>query len=149
MVACGLFLAAVALLGAALAWRRRRLPDHPAFLRLAIVAAPLGFVAIEAGWVVTEVGRQPWVIHGILRTADAVTPMPGLVVPFTAFTLLYLVLAGIVVVLMRRQVFASPLLLPDPADDVDPDPRARRGDPGPGARASTPAGRPPREGAGP
>jgi cytochrome d ubiquinol oxidase subunit I len=113
MVGCGLFMAAVAVLAGLLAWRRRRLPDHPAFLRLAIVAAPLGFVAIEAGWVVTEVGRQPWIIHGVMRTADAVTPMPGLVVPFAVFTLLYLLLAAIVVVLMRRQVFASPVILPD------------------------------------
>ena len=45
-------------------------------------SAPLGFIAIEAGWTVTEVGRQPWVVYGVLRTADAVTPMPGLVVPF-------------------------------------------------------------------
>ena len=113
MVGCGLFMAAVAVLAGLLAWRRRRLPDHPAFLRLTIVAAPLGFVAIEAGWVVTEVGRQPWIIHGVMRTADAVTPMPGLVVPFAVFTLLYLLLAAIVVVLMRRQVFASPVILPE------------------------------------
>jgi cytochrome d ubiquinol oxidase subunit I len=120
MVACGLFMAAVAALGAVLAWRRRRLPDDPAFLRLVVLAAPLGFLAIEAGWVVTEVGRQPWIIHGVLRTADAVTPMPGLVVPFAAFTLLYLVLAGIVIVLMRRQVFASPVFLREPSGEGRP-----------------------------
>jgi cytochrome d ubiquinol oxidase subunit I len=59
---------------------------------------------------VTEVGRQPWVVQGFLRTADAVTPMPWLVVPFTLFTLLYLMLAAIVVVLLRRQVAASAAL---------------------------------------
>jgi cytochrome d ubiquinol oxidase subunit I len=48
------------------------------------------------------------VIHGFLRTADAVTPMPYLIVPFLTFTLLYLVLAVVVVLLMKRQVFASP-----------------------------------------
>ena len=53
------------------------------------LATPLGFIAIEAGWTVTEVGRQPWIIYGVMRTADAVTPMPGLVVPFLVFSLLY------------------------------------------------------------
>ena len=55
----------------------------------------------------TEVGRQPWIIRGVLRTADAVTPMPHLTVPFLAFSVLYLVLGATVVVLLRRQVFAS------------------------------------------
>jgi cytochrome d ubiquinol oxidase subunit I len=57
---------------------------------------------------VTEVGRQPWVVQDILRTADAVTPMPHLAVPFVTFSLLYLVLGVTVVVLLRRQVFAAP-----------------------------------------
>jgi cytochrome d ubiquinol oxidase subunit I len=58
--------------------------------------------------VVTEVGRQPWVVWGLLRTEDAVTPMPGLVVPFAGLTVLYLFLGVSVVFLMRRQVFLSP-----------------------------------------
>jgi cytochrome d ubiquinol oxidase subunit I len=73
------------------------------FLQAVIVASPLGFVAIEAGWTVTEVGRQPWIIQGILRTADAVTPMPGLIVPFAMFTLLYVFLAGSIVWLLVRE----------------------------------------------
>jgi cytochrome d ubiquinol oxidase subunit I len=68
----------------------------------------MGFVAIEAGWTVTEVGRQPWIIHGVLRTADAVTPMPGLIVPFLLFTLLYCFLGVIVVWLLYRQILRSP-----------------------------------------
>ena len=74
-----------------------------------VVCGPLGFVALEAGWVVTEVGRQPWIARGLLRTADAVTPMPGLAVPFLTFSLLYLFLGGVVVVLLRRHVLAAPL----------------------------------------
>ncbi len=70
---------------------------------LAIVT-PFGFIATEAGWTVTEVGRQPWVVQGVLRTADAVTPMPGVAVPMTLFTILYIVLAAIVVVLMQSLV---------------------------------------------
>ena len=72
------------------------------------LAAPMGFIAIEAGWTVTEVGRQPWIIYGILRTADAVTPMPGLVVPFVLFTLLYCFLGVIVGWLLYRQIIRSP-----------------------------------------
>jgi cytochrome d ubiquinol oxidase subunit I len=41
-----------------------------------LYATPFGYIALEAGWTVTEVGRQPWIIYGIMRTADAVTPMP-------------------------------------------------------------------------
>jgi cytochrome bd ubiquinol oxidase subunit I len=81
--------------------RRRRL-DTQWLLRCLVVAGPLAFVAIQAGWIVTEVGRQPWIIQGVMRTEDAVTPMPGLVVPFTTFTLLYVGLAVVVVALMRR-----------------------------------------------
>ncbi|HSY81171.1 MAG TPA: cytochrome ubiquinol oxidase subunit I [Gemmatimonadaceae bacterium] len=68
------------------------------------VGAPLGFICVEAGWTVTEVGRQPWIVAGILRTANAVTPMPGLIVPFLTFTVLYLFLGVIVTWLMYNQV---------------------------------------------
>jgi cytochrome d ubiquinol oxidase subunit I len=81
--------------------------DRPWLLLALGICAPMGFAAIEAGWTVTEVGRQPWVVQGVLRTADAVTPMPGLVVPFLAFTLLYLFLAGMVGWLLWRQIIAT------------------------------------------
>ncbi len=80
-------------------WRRARKKekgtghDSKLFLRALVMAAPLGFIAIEAGWVVTEVGRQPWIIYGVMRTGEAVTPMPGLVVPFVTFTILYVFLS--------------------------------------------------------
>ena len=102
MVGTGLFLAALGAWGLWRMLRRKPLAESRAFLAMCIAAGPLAFVAIEAGWTVTEVGRQPWVIHGILRTEDAVTPMPGLVVPFTTFTVLYLFLAGIVGLLLVR-----------------------------------------------
>lgn len=70
------------------------------------LATPLGFIAVEAGWVVTEVGRQPWIMYGIMRTADSVTPMNGLVFPMITFTILYLVLAILVTWLMIRQIRA-------------------------------------------
>ena len=111
MVACGVTMAATALLGGWLYVRRRALPDSPWYLRLVTLCGPLGFVAIEAGWTVTEVGRQPWIIHGVMRTSEAVTPVPHLVVPFATFTVLYLFLAVVVIVLLRRQVFESPRLV--------------------------------------
>jgi cytochrome bd-type quinol oxidase subunit 1 len=73
----------------ALMARGRDLSTRRWLLRALVAPAPMGFICTEAGWVVTEVGRQPWVIYGVLRTAEAVTPMPGLVVPFATFTLLY------------------------------------------------------------
>ena len=101
MVFCGMVLAALA------AWaiwlRLRARPFGRAFLKATAIAGPLGFAALEAGWGVTELGRQPWVIYGVLRTADAVTPMHGLVVPFTAFVLVYLFLSAAVVALLRDQ----------------------------------------------
>ena len=117
MVACGLLMVGVMLLAPLVHYRstRRRAagstpadaapPDWPRwFLWLVVLASPAGFLAIETGWAVTELGRQPWIIYGVLRTAQAVTPMPGLWAPFLTFTLLYLFLAIVVIMLLRRQV---------------------------------------------
>ena len=108
MVALGTYMALVGLWAAWLALRKRDLTTRRRFLRAVAIAAPCGFIAIEAGWMVTELGRQPWVIFGVLKTADAVTPMPGLIVPFTAITLLYCGLAVIVGRLLYRQIVRSP-----------------------------------------
>lgn len=103
MVACGLALLAIAAWAGWVAWRRRDLASNKALLRAFVFATPLGFIAIEAGWMVTELGRQPWIIYGIMRTRDAVTQLPGLAVPFFTIAAIYLLLSAIVVVLMRRQ----------------------------------------------
>jgi len=113
MVLCGMLMVFITVWGAWLWWRARRKKektwlDSKWFLRSLVFAAPLGFIAIETGWVVTEVGRQPWIIYGVMRTSEAVTPMPGLVVPFVTFTILYIFLAVITVWLLLRQVAASP-----------------------------------------
>ncbi len=107
MVAIGLFLMAVGLVGGWLAWRTRELPDQRWYLWLVALSTPLGMIAVELGWMVTEIGRQPWIVHGIMRTSDAVTPVPNLVVPFLSFTFLYLLLAVIVVYLLWRHVFRT------------------------------------------
>ena len=94
-------------------WLKHRcLPDNRWLLRGLVAAGPLGFVGIETGWVVTELGRQPWIIYGVMRTHEAVTPMPGLVAPFVIFTAVYLVLAIVVVNLLRRQFLATENFVP-------------------------------------
>jgi cytochrome d ubiquinol oxidase subunit I len=108
MVGCGMLMMLAGIIGGWLAWRKKSPCDRKWFLWLTMLCGPLGFVAIETGWTVTEVGRQPWIIYGIMRTADAVTPMPRLVVPFIAFTVLYIFLAFVVIFLLKRQVFQSP-----------------------------------------
>ncbi|HEV8320166.1 MAG TPA: cytochrome ubiquinol oxidase subunit I [Myxococcota bacterium] len=136
MVGIGFALAGLSLWAAWLWWRSRsRAPkadasgaapvgwaDGRRFLWATVLAAPLGFVALEAGWVVTELGRQPWVVYGVLRTADAATPMRGLVVPFVTFTLLYAGLGLAVTAVVWRHV-ASTLRPAPPAG-----PRAEHGD---------------------
>jgi cytochrome d ubiquinol oxidase subunit I len=104
MVGLGSTMALVALWSACSLWRRRALAEQHGLLRALVVVAPFGFLATEAGWIVTEVGRQPWVVQGLMRTSAAVTPMPGLVVPMLLFTLLYLGLGAIVVALITSLV---------------------------------------------
>jgi cytochrome d ubiquinol oxidase subunit I len=104
MVALGTAMALVSLWAGIVAFRTRSLPDSPLLLRALAIVTPFGFIATEAGWTVTEVGRQPWVVQGLLQTSAAVTPMPGLVVPMTIFTLVYVLLGVVVVLLLRNLV---------------------------------------------
>ena len=87
------------------AWRARRHGGQPTnrwLLRALAAATPLGFVAIESGWVVTEVGRQPWVIYHIMRTSEAVTPVPNVFYSFSGFTIAYIILAVTTLILLVR-----------------------------------------------
>ncbi|HXM38884.1 MAG TPA: cytochrome ubiquinol oxidase subunit I [Gemmatimonadales bacterium] len=104
MVALGTYLALVGVWAGWLAWRKRDVTAQRRFLWAVAIATPCGFIAVEAGWMATELGRQPWVIVGVLKTADAVTPMPGLIVTFTVFTLLYCGLGAVVTWLLYRQI---------------------------------------------
>ncbi len=113
MLAAGIWYAVAALRARApgAAWWRPGgwgAPSGKWLLRALVLCAPLGFIAIEAGWTVTEVGRQPWIIYGVMRTSEAVTPMPGLVTPFVVFTLVYIGLGAIVATLIAYQVRAAP-----------------------------------------
>jgi cytochrome d ubiquinol oxidase subunit I len=108
MVALGTFLALLSLWIAWMAIKRRGLTSNRILLGAIAASAPMGFIAIEAGWIVTEVGRQPWIVYGVLRTADAVTPMPGLIIPFLLFTVLYCFLGVVVAWLLYRQIIRVP-----------------------------------------
>jgi cytochrome d ubiquinol oxidase subunit I len=88
-------------------WRRRDLPRHRLFLRLCVLAGFAAVVALESGWVVTEVGRQPWVVYGHLRTADAVNPAPGLVGGLVLVSVAYLILTVTTVYVLRRMALAG------------------------------------------
>jgi cytochrome d ubiquinol oxidase subunit I len=82
--------------------RGRRAPASCWFLRAAIVAGPAAVVAMESGWIVTEVGRQPWIVYEVMRTADAVNPAPGLYWGLVALVVVYTVLTSVTVFVLRR-----------------------------------------------
>jgi cytochrome bd ubiquinol oxidase subunit I len=104
MIALGTIMALVSLWALISRARRRELWTHRPLLRALAIIAPFGYIATEAGWTVTEVGRQPWVVQGVLRTAAGVTPMPGLIVPMLTFTVLYIGLGAIVVTVVASLV---------------------------------------------
>ena len=104
MVGLGTMMALVGVWTAVTHFRRRDIVANRKLLLAIAIITPFGFIATEAGWTVTEVGRQPWVVNGLVKTADAVTPMTGLVYPMLLFTLLYVGLTAIVVAVMRSIV---------------------------------------------
>lgn len=104
MVACGMVLMAAAGFFFFARWKRPRWLDNRRFLWMITACTPLGFIAIEAGWTVTEVGRQPWIIYGIMKTADSVTPVPGQVYHLILFLILYGFLSVLAIWLMSRQI---------------------------------------------
>jgi cytochrome bd ubiquinol oxidase subunit I len=95
----------MALFGVALLivwWRRRALPAGRWFLRSVAALGPLSVVALIAGWVTTEVGRQPWVVYRFMRTEDAVTGADGIPLGYAALVVIYAALAAATVWLLRR-----------------------------------------------
>lgn len=102
MVGIGTALAGLGLLFIVLWWRQGRLPRSRWFYRALVAAGPLSVAALLAGWVTTEVGRQPWVVYRILRTEQAVTNAGGLPWVFVAMAVVYLTLAALGVGALRR-----------------------------------------------
>ncbi|HZZ74503.1 MAG TPA: cytochrome ubiquinol oxidase subunit I [Puia sp.] len=109
MVALGMLMFAMSILYFFVLWKNRDFEKNLWLLKLFALSTPLGFMAVEAGWTVTEVGRQPWILYGILRTRDAVTPMPGIHYTFYLFTLIYISLAMFVTLLLYRQIKMVPV----------------------------------------
>ena len=109
MVGIGLTLIAIGLIGAALWWRRKLFAARW-YLRPVSYAWPLGFIAILAGWLVTESGRQPWIATGILRTADGISPVPASMVltSLVLFVLVYCVVFSIGVGYIRGMIRKGP-----------------------------------------
>lgn len=104
MIGLGMIMMLIALIYLIALWKKKQWLNQRWLLKLFAIATPMGFIAVEAGWIVTEVGRQPWIIYKIMRTADAVTPMPGIVYSFYIFTAIYLSLSFIVGFMLYRQI---------------------------------------------
>ena len=102
MVGAGSALLLLALVYGFAMWKRRHWIENRWFLRAVAVSGVLAVAALETGWVTTEVGRQPWIVYGHLRTADAVSPAPGLFLGFYAVVAIYAVLTVFTVYVLRR-----------------------------------------------
>jgi len=100
-------------------WRTTSVRPTKTQLLALVALAPAGFVAIEAGWVVTEVGRQPWIIHEIMLTEDAVTQVPNQFAAFGGFTALYAILAVTAVWLLRLLAKTRPPIERTPEATAD------------------------------
>lgn len=115
MVGIGFLLVGIALIGAWLWWRKRLL-EAKWFLKPLVHSWPLGFIAILAGWMVTEIGRQPWVAYGILRTADAVSPVStgSVATSLALFIVVYAVIFPVGIIYIYRLMKKGPKVAPVP-----------------------------------
>ncbi|MDA0169757.1 cytochrome ubiquinol oxidase subunit I [Solirubrobacter taibaiensis] len=102
MIAIGTFLAALGSFFIFVWLRKRRLPQSKWFFRALLAAGPLSVVALIAGWITTEVGRQPWIVYEFMRTEDAVTSADNLELAYGALIAVYVLLFGSVIWLLRR-----------------------------------------------
>jgi cytochrome d ubiquinol oxidase subunit I len=89
-------------------WRRGALPRSPWFYRSVVVAGPAALVALICGWIVTEVGRQPWIVYELMRTEEAVTGAEGIPVGYATLGVVYIGLAGIALYMLRRLARQGP-----------------------------------------
>jgi cytochrome d ubiquinol oxidase subunit I len=102
MIGAGSALMALAVVFGFAWWKRRSWVEHRLFLLAVAVSGVVAWAALETGWTVTEVGRQPWIVYNHLRTADAVSPAPGLYLGFYAVLAIYAVLTVVTVYVLRR-----------------------------------------------
>lgn len=107
MVACaGLFV----LLAIAAWWWRKDLENHPLLMKALIYVIPLPYLGIMAGWAVAEIGRQPWIVYGLMRTSDAVSPVPtsSVGLSLAAFIVIYTFLGILDIYLLRKYAKKGP-----------------------------------------
>jgi cytochrome d ubiquinol oxidase subunit I len=116
MVGIGTLLAILSAVYLYVRFRHGRLPTSRWFYRAVLVAGPLSAVALIAGWITTEVGRQPWVVYGVMRTSEAVTGARGIPIGYGSLVAVYLLLAGALAWTLRR-LGKAPL---DAADSPSP-----------------------------
>jgi cytochrome bd ubiquinol oxidase subunit I len=99
-------------------WRKRDIPQTKWFLRAVALSGVAAVTALECGWIVTEVGRQPWIVYNVMRTEDAVTQASGVWITFTAILALYVALGAALIVTLRamarrwRAAAAEPVDVP-------------------------------------
>ena len=96
------------------AWiKRNNLEDNPLLLRILVWSIPLPYIAIETGWIVAEVGRQPWIVYGMMKTSDAVSPVTTsqVGVSLVAFVLVYSLLGGAAFYLMAKYARKGPAVV--------------------------------------
>jgi cytochrome d ubiquinol oxidase subunit I len=115
MVGIGFLLAGIAAVYLFIFLRRRRLPESTWFYRAVVAAGPLSVVALIAGWVTTEVGRQPWVVYGHMRTEEAVTGASGIPVGYASLVLVYAGLLAAVAWILHRLARAPVEVQPGPS----------------------------------
>jgi cytochrome bd ubiquinol oxidase subunit I len=108
MVGIGTLMAVFGVVLLVVWWRRRALPEERWFLWTVVALGPLSVVALIAGWVTTEVGRQPWVVYGHMRTEDAVTGADGIPLGFASLVVVYLAL-GVATAWLLRRLARAPL----------------------------------------
>ena len=99
-------------------FKRRKLESSPGYLKVMLYAIPLPYIALQAGWIVTEVGRQPWIVYGLMRTRDAVSPIAAsqVGITLTAFILVYSLLGAVAFYLMAKFARQGPEPAPVVAD---------------------------------
>ena len=115
MVGIGFVLAGISAFYVFVWLRRKRLPHSIWFYRAVVAAGPLSVVALIAGWVTTEVGRQPWVVYGHMRTEEAVTGATGIPVGYASLVLVYAGLLAAIVWILRRLACAPVEIQPGPS----------------------------------
>jgi cytochrome bd ubiquinol oxidase subunit I len=103
-------------------WRHESLPRTPWFYRAVVVAGPASLVALISGWIVTEVGRQPWIVYGLMRVKEAVTGAEGIPVGYATLVVVYIALGSVALFMLRRVARKPPEaeLAPGPGIEVLP-----------------------------